>query len=161
MPQIMSVIQARFTGAARARALSAYSAILASGFVAGQVLGGLLVNANLFGSAWRPVFLVNVPIGLAVLSLAPRVMARDAAGGSRRLDLAGLAIAVPAVFAIVLPLMLGHQEHWPWWILACIGTGGVLAVVFVAVERRIASRGGDPLLNLGVLRGPRGLRPVL
>ena len=174
MPQIMSVIQARFTGAARARPLSAYSAILASGFVAGQVLGGLLVNANLFGSDWRSVFLVNVPIGLAVLSLAPRVMARDAtggcaswratrrdaAGGSRRLDLAGLAIAVPAVFAIVLPLMLGHQEHWPWWILACIGTGGVLAVVFVAVERRIASPGGDPLLNLGVLRAP-GLAPGL
>ena len=160
MPQIMSVIQARFTGAARARALSAYSAILASGFVAGQVLGGLLVNANLFGSAWRPVFLVNVPIGLAVLSLAPRVMARDAAGGSRRLDLAGLAIAGTAVFAIVLPLMLGHQEHWPWWILACVGTGVVLAVVFVAVERRIASRGGDPLLNLGVLGAP-GLGPGL
>jgi EmrB/QacA subfamily drug resistance transporter len=154
MPQIMSVIQARFAGPDRARALSAYSAVLASGFVAGQVLGGLLVNANLFGSAWRPVFLVNVPIGLAVLFVAPRVMPRDAAGGTRRIDLAGLAIAVPAVFAIVLPLMLGHQEHWPWWILACTGVGVVLAAVFVAVERRIALRGGDPLLNLSVLRSP-------
>ena len=154
MPQIMSVIQARFAGPDRARALSAYSAVLASGFVAGQVLGGLLVNANLFGSAWRPVFLVNVPIGLAVLFVAPRVMIRDAAAGTRRLDLAGLTIAVPAVFAIVLPLMLGHQERWPWWILACIGVGVVLAAVFVAVERRIAVRGGDPLLNLGVLRAP-------
>ncbi|MGA2830622.1 MAG: MFS transporter, partial [Streptosporangiaceae bacterium] len=157
MPQIISVIQARFAGPDRARALSAYSAVLASGFVAGQVLGGLLVNANLFGSAWRPVFLVNVPIGLAVLCVAPRVMprdARDAADGTRRLDLAGLAIAVPAVFAIVLPLMLGHQERWPWWILACIGVGVLLAAVFVGVERRIAARGGDPLLNLGVLRSP-------
>ena len=83
MPQIMSVIQARFAGPDRARALSAYSAVLASGFVAGQVLGGLLVNANLFGSGWRPVFLVNVPIGLAVLLVAPRVLPRDAAGGTR------------------------------------------------------------------------------
>ena len=71
-----------------------------------------------------------------------------------RIDVAGLAIAVPAVFAIVLPLMLGHQEHWPWWILACIGAGVVLAAAFVAVERRIALRGGDPLLNLRVLRSP-------
>jgi EmrB/QacA subfamily drug resistance transporter len=154
MPQIMSVIQARFAGPDRARALSAYSAVLASGFVAGQVLGGLLVNANLFGSGWRPVFLVNVPIGLAVLLVAPRVIPRDAAGGTRRIDVAGLAIAVPAVFAIVLPLMLGHQEHWPWWILAWIGAGVVLAAAFVAVERRIALRGGDPLLNLRVLRSP-------
>ena len=154
MPQIISVIQARLAGRARATALSAYSAVLASGFVVGQVFGGLLVNANLFGSQWRPVFLVNVPIGLAVLCLAPRVVPRDARAGGRRLDLAGLAIAGPAVFAIVLPLMLGHQEGWPPWILACIAAGIVLAAVFVLVERRIAGRAGDPLLNLRVLRAP-------
>ncbi len=171
MPQIMSTIQARFDGPARARALSAYSAVIASGFVAGQVIGGVLVSADLFGSQWRPVFLVNVPIGLAVLAVAPRSIPRDevgqlapgATGGGRlaagatgrgRLDLAGLAIAVPAVFAIVLPLTLGHQEHWPAWVLACIGAGLALAVVFVLVERRVAARGGHPLLNLRVLAAP-------
>jgi hypothetical protein len=50
--------------------------------------------------------------------------------------------------------MLGHQEHWPSWIVACIAAGLVLAVAFVAVERRISARGGDPLLNLSVLRAP-------
>ncbi len=161
MPQIMSVIQVRFDGAARARALSAYTAVLSSGFVAGQVIGGLLVTANLFGQTWRPVFLVNVPIGLAVLALVPRVVPRDAPGPRRRqLDLAGLAIAVPAVFLVVLPLMLGHQENWPWWVFACIAVGLVLSAVFVGVERRIADRGGDPLLNLAVLRAP-GLVPGL
>ena len=161
MPQIMSVIQVRFDGAARARALSAYTAVLSSGFVAGQVIGGVLVTANLFGQAWRPVFLVNVPIGLAVLALVPRVMPRDQPGArSRQLDLAGLAVAVPAVFLVVLPLMLGHQENWPGWVFACIAVGLVLAVVFVGMERRLASRGGDPLLNLAVLRAP-GLVPGL
>ena len=163
MPQIMSVIQVRFDGAARARALSAYTAVLSSGFVAGQVIGGVLVTANLFGQAWRPVFLVNVPIGLTVLALVPRVMPRDQPGrgsSGRRLDIAGLAIAVPAVFLMVLPLMLGHQENWPAWVSACIALGLVLAVVFVGVERRIADRGGDPLLNLAVLRAP-GLGPGL
>ena len=53
IPQIMSVIQVRFSGAARARALSAYTAVLSSGFVAGQVVGGVLVTANLFGQSWR------------------------------------------------------------------------------------------------------------
>ena len=61
---------------------------------------------------------------------------------------------MPAVFAIVLPLMLGHQEHWPAWLLACIGAGLVLAVAFVAVERRVAARGGHPLLDLRVLTVP-------
>jgi MFS family permease len=160
MPQIMSVIQVRFSGAARATALSAYTAVLSSGFVAGQVIGGALVTANLFGATWRPVFLVNVPIGLAVLATVPRVVPRDEPGGGRRLDLAGLAIAVPAVFGVVLPLMLGHQEDWPAWVFACIAAGLVLAVTFVLVERRIADRGGDPLLNLAVLRAP-GLVPGL
>jgi MFS family permease len=160
MPQIMSVIQVRFEGAARARALSAYTAVLSSGFVAGQVIGGVLVTANLFGDAWRPVFLVNVPIGLAVLALVPRLVPRDEPGRGRRLDLAGLAIAVPAVFLVVLPLMLGHQEDWPPWVFACIALGLILGVGFVGVERRIADRGGDPLLNPAVLRAP-GLVPGL
>jgi MFS family permease len=155
MPQIMSVIQVRFDGAARARALSAYTAVLSSGFVAGQVIGGVLVTANLFGQAWRPVFLVNVPIGLAVLALVPRVVPRDEPGSQRRqLDLAGLAVAVPAVFLVVLPLMVGHQENWPSWVFACIAVGFVLSAVFAGMERRIADRGGDPLLNLAVLRAP-------
>ena len=154
MPQIMSVIQVRFSGAARARALSAYTAVLSSGFVAGQVLGGVLVTANLFGTAWRPVFLVNVPIGLAVLALVPRVVPADRPSGARRLDLPGLAVAVPAVCLIVLPLMLGHQENWPAWVLACIALGCALAGVFIFIERTVASRGGDPLLSLSVFRSP-------
>ncbi|NUP39409.1 MAG: MFS transporter, partial [Streptomyces sp.] len=72
LPQVLSLIQRTFTGASRARALGAYSAVLASGAAVGQVLGGALVQADLFGTGWRPVFLVNVPIGLALLVLGPR-----------------------------------------------------------------------------------------
>jgi MFS family permease len=160
VPQIISVIQAQFAGPARAKALSAYSAVLAGGFVAGQVLGGVLVSANLFGSTWRPVFLVNVPIGLAVAVLVPRMVPRDQARGTSRLDLAGLAVAAPAVFLVVLPLVLGHQEGWPAWTFASVAAGLVLAAVFVAVERKVAARGGDPLLRLDVLRAP-GISPGL
>jgi len=160
MPQIMTVIQLRFSGTERARALSGYTAVLSSGFVAGQVLGGVLVSANLLGAGWRPVFLVNVPIGAAVALLLPRVMPADQPDRSRRLDLAGLAVAVPAVCLVVLPLMLGHQEHWPWWSLACVGCGLALVPVFLATERVVAARGGHPLLSLAVFRSP-GLLPGL
>src|SRR6202047_3132923 len=160
MPQIMTVIQLRFSGPARARALSAYTAVLSSGFVAGQVIGGVLVTADLFGASWRPVFLVNVPIGLAVLLLLPRVMPADAPGRTRRLDLPGLLVAVPAVCLVVRPLMLGPQEKWPAWSFACIGCGLALVPVFLFVERFVASRGGQPLLSVSVLRAP-GLLPGL
>lgn len=154
VPQIMSVIQMQFTGKARAQALSAYGAVLSTGAVAGLVLGGVIVSADLFGTSWRPVFMVNVPIGAVLVALVPRLLPKDAPTGRRRLDLYGLAVAVPAVFLMVLPAVLGRELGWPAWTFVCMAAGVVLALVFVQLERRIAARGGDPLLNFAVLRAP-------
>jgi predicted MFS family arabinose efflux permease len=154
VPQIMSMIQIRFTGAARATALSAYAAVIAVGAIAGMIIGGLLVQADLFGAGWRPVFLVNVPAGVIVAILVPRLVPRDGARGTRRLDFAGLVTAVAAVCLVVLPLVLGHEQHWPVWAFVSIGAGLLMAGVFVRVEQRVAVRGGDPLLRLDVLRVP-------
>ncbi|TDW23800.1 MFS transporter [Kribbella kalugense] len=152
VPQIMSVIQTRFTGSARSKALSAYGATLSAGQVAGLVVGGLLTNANLFGTSWRPVFLVNVPLGLVLAFLVPRLLPTDVrAERVRRFDVIGLALATSAVLLIVLPLVIGHEIGWPVWAFVCIAAGLVLAAVFVQVERRVAI---DPLLNLDVLRAP-------
>jgi EmrB/QacA subfamily drug resistance transporter len=156
MPQVISVIQAQFTGPARAKALSAYTAVISVAFVAGQVVGGVLVGADLFGAGWRPIFLVNVPIGVVVAVLALRLVPGGAAKAGRRLDLAGLAIAVPAVVLVVLPLVLGHETGWPAWTFASIAAGVLLAVLFVVVERRVR----DPLVNLEALR-IRGVAPGL
>ena len=160
VPQILSVIQMRFTGTARATALSAWGLVLATGAVVGVVLGGLLVSANLLGAGWRPVFLVNVPLGILVALLVPRVVPADpprvrrTGHGARRLDLRGLVIAAPAVCLIVLPLVLGRELGWPAWTLGCIAAGLLLAGAFAGYERAVSARGGDPLLNLGVLRAP-------
>jgi hypothetical protein len=81
-------------------------------------------------------------------------------GATRRLDLAGLLTAACSVLLIVLPLVLGHEAGWPAWCFGCIAAGAVLAAAFVLVERQVAARGGDPLLNLAVLRAralPSGL----
>jgi len=83
VPQVFSIIQLTFTGAARARALSAYAAVLSAGAVAGLVLGGVLVTANLFGTGWRPVFAINVPIGIALALLVPRLVPADAQYATR------------------------------------------------------------------------------
>ena len=163
VPQVFSLIQLRFAGPARARALSAYAAVLSAGAVAGLVLGGAVVSADLFGLGWRPVFGINVPIGIALALAVPRLIPPDERGGTRgarRLDLAGLLVAGPAVLLVVLPLVLGHEAGWPAASFGCIAAGVVLAAGFVLVERRVAARGGDPLLNLDVLRAP-GLPPGL
>ena len=165
VPQVFSIIQLNFTGPARARALSAYAAVLSAGAVTGLVLGGVVVTADLFGTGWRPVFAINVPIGIVLAAAVPRLVPPDetstgapaangAGGRAGQLDLAGLAAAACAVLLIVLPLVLGPEEGWPAWGFGCIAAGAVLAVGFVLIERRVAARGGDPLLNLAVLRAP-------
>ena len=168
VPQVFSLIQLRFTGPARARALSAYAAVLSAGAVAGLVLGGVVVSADLFGLGWRPVFGINVPIGIVLALAVPRLIPPDKRPPDKqptgtqalRLDLAGLLVAVPAVLLIVLPLVLGHEAGWPPVLFAAIAAGVLLGAGFVLVERRVAARGGDPLLNLDVLRAP-GLPPGL
>ncbi len=153
IPQVLSLIQRSFPGPARARPMRMYAAVLAGGAVAGQVVGGLLVSADLWGSTWRPVFLLNVPIGAALLIAGSR-LPRGRGEPGRGLDPAGLAILTPAVLALILPLVLGQSEHWPAWGWACLAAGGLGLAAFAVVERRVAAAGGSPLIPGRVLRLP-------
>ncbi|MFD5697787.1 MFS transporter [Streptomyces lasiicapitis] len=157
IPQVLSLIQRNFTGEARMKALGAYSAVLATGAVAGQVVGGVLVSADLFGAGWRPVFLVNVPVGVALLFLAARVLPRDdrsEPGRARGLDLPGLVLLGAAVSLFTVPLVLGEQEDWPLWTWVSLGASVVLFALFCVFEGRLARRGGAPLISPRVLRVP-------
>jgi MFS family permease len=154
IPQVLSLIQRTFPGPARARPMRLYAAVLAGGAVAGQVIGGLLVSADLWGSTWRPVFLLNVPVGAALLVAGGRLLPRGRGEQGRGLDLAGLAILTPSVLALVLPLVLGQSEHWPAWSWACLAASGLGFAAFAVAERRVAANGGSPLIPGRVLRLP-------
>ena len=154
IPQVLSLIQRTFTGAARARPMRLYAAVLAGGAVTGQVVGGVLVSANLLGGTWRPVFLLNVPIGAILFLAGLRSLPNGHGEPGRTLDLAGLATLTPAVLALILPLVLGQSEHWPAWGWACLAGSGVLFALFAMVERRAAARGGSPLIPGRLLRLP-------
>jgi MFS family permease len=160
IPQVLSLIQRTYTAPGpRARAMSFYATVISGGAVLGQVIGGLLVSADLFGSSWRPVFLVNVPVGLAVLACG-RLLPEGRFDGIRTLDFPGLAVLTPAVFALVLPLVLGQPLGWPiwgWLLLAASFAGFALLGV---VERRVGARGGQPILPGSLLRLP-GMIPGL
>ncbi|MFI8822553.1 MFS transporter [Streptomyces sp. NPDC053431] len=163
IPQVLSLIQRNFTGEGRVRALSAYSAVLATGAAAGQVVGGVLVSADLFGTGWRPVFLVNVPIGLVLLVLGAKVLPRDAATGAgraRSLDLPGLLLLAGSVSLLTVPLVLGQEEDWPLWTWLSLGGALLLLAAFGAYEARLARRGGAPLIAPRVLR-IRGIGPAV
>ena len=156
LPQVLIGIQLTFeAGAERARAMGLYSAALAGGAVIGQLLGGLLVSADLLDSEWRPIFLVNVPVALLVLIAGRRFLPGDQQpDAARRLDLPGVAILSTGLLLIVLPLTLGREMHWPAWTWICLAISVPLLIAFVAVERRTAASGRAALLNLHVIARP-------
>ncbi|WUU18664.1 MFS transporter [Streptomyces sp. NBC_00663] len=155
IPQVLSLIQRNFVGEARVKALGAYSAVLAVGAAAGQVFGGVLVSADLFGTGWRPVFLVNVPVGVVLLVVGGRVLPRGGGSGRRRgLDLPGLVLLGTAVSLFTVPLVLGQEQDWPLWSWLSLAAAVVLFAVFCRFESRLARRGGDPLIAPRVLRHP-------
>src|ERR1700734_316269 len=155
IPQVLSLIQRGYTSPGpRARAMSLYATVISGGAVLGQVVGGLLVSANLFGSSWRPVFLVNVPVGLAVLACGRLLPAQGQRDRQRSPDRPGLAVLTPAVLALVLPLVLGQPLGWPAWGWALLAASLVLFGLLGLVEHRVAGRGGQPILPRSLLGLP-------
>jgi EmrB/QacA subfamily drug resistance transporter len=151
-PASLSLITARFAeGPRRTHALGLYGATASIGFVAGQVLGGVLVQYT----SWRLIFLLNVPVGVAAAWLAPRMITPDRPSSrSGHLDVRGGVLVTFAVSAFVFAISEGPVLGWvhpvvmgSFFIAALALTG------FVAVER-VQS---DPLVDLALLRR-RGLR---
>ncbi|HET9169898.1 MAG TPA: MFS transporter [Actinospica sp.] len=136
--------------ARRGHALGVLSAVVGAASVGGQLLGGLLIGADLFGSSRRPIFWVNVPVGLATLLLAARWIPENRSEQTRRLDPPGMAVLCAVVCLLVIPLIEGRQLGWPAWTWAAFAAGLALAGVFVLVERRVTAAGGSPLVVLRV-----------
>jgi MFS family permease len=155
VPQVLTGIQTSFEGAARTRALGYYPVALAGGAAAGQVLGGALVTLNLFGVAWRSVFLVNVPVGVAVFLVGAVRLPVDNDPNGGRLDLKGVAALSATISLLVVPLMLGRDYGWPPWAWIALAASIPALWLFVAIERGVASRGALPVLQLGLFRSRR------
>jgi EmrB/QacA subfamily drug resistance transporter len=151
-PNVLSILGTTYAGPARVKAISIYGMVMGVAAVAGQLIGGLLIAANPAGLGWRLIFWVNVPIGIAALVLARRIVpesraAENTSTGRGRLDLRGAALFTAALVAIVLPLLDGRAHGWPAWSWACLAAGPVLLAVFAAHLRATARRGAHPLLD--------------
>ncbi|SDL56500.1 MFS transporter [Nonomuraea jiangxiensis] len=157
MPQVLTLIQRNYHGAARGRAIGLWSLVISGGIVVGQALGGILLG---FGAGWRIVFLVLVPIGALLLAAGLRVLPADRGGGATGLDPWGLISLSAAVLLFVVPLVLGRDLGWPVWGWISMALSVVTFVVFVRIERWVTARGGRPLVDSRVLRAP-GMRPGL
>ncbi len=146
MPNVLSIIGVLYDGADRARALATYGMTMGFAAVSGQLIGGILVQANPAGLGWRSCFLINVPIGVLAVVAAPRVIPESRGTTAGGLDLAGTALATLGLTAIVLPLVVGRAHGWPLWTWLSLAGAPIVLGAFALQQRRLAARGGAALL---------------
>jgi EmrB/QacA subfamily drug resistance transporter len=147
-PSVLALIGVLFTEtSARARAIGTYATVMGVAAAGGQLVGGVLLRLDPAGVGWRAVFLINVPIGAAVVGLAHRHLPESRAPKTERIDAVGVALVTLALTAVVLPLVDGPEHGWPVWSLLVLGTAPVLVADFVWWQRRLVSKGRFPLLD--------------
>jgi EmrB/QacA subfamily drug resistance transporter len=151
-PQVLSTIQATSIGEQRGRALGIFSATIALASLAGQVIGGVIITANLLGTEWRPIFLVNVPIGLVGVLLARRYVPETRSPDPAAVDVRGTVLLTATVASVLVPLVEGRSLDWPYWSIGMLIAAPFLGAAFLATQRGIERAGGTPLVPPSLLR---------
>jgi EmrB/QacA subfamily drug resistance transporter len=150
-PQVLSVIQVSFPPRERGTAFGIFGGVIGVATISGPLLGGLLIQADLHigGTAllWRPIFLVNLPIGIGAVIAATRYLRESHAPDAPRLDIPGMLLATLGLFLIAFPLVEGRDAGWPLWAYLMLVGGAVVMVIFGRYIRLRAARGGSPLVE--------------
>jgi EmrB/QacA subfamily drug resistance transporter len=147
-PQVLAIMQVTFPQNERAKAFGLFGTIIGTSSFSGNVLGGLLVSANVFGLSWRPIFLINLPVGLITVIAAAKFVRESRSPKARRLDLGGVALMTLALTLLLYPLIQGREAGWPAWAFLCMAAFLPMMWVFVQYEKRVTAGGGSPLVEL-------------
>jgi EmrB/QacA subfamily drug resistance transporter len=152
VPQVLSIVHATFPAHERGKVFGLFGAIVGLGAVSGPLLGALLTEWNLFGLEWRPIFLINLPVGIAALFLGRRFITESKAPRALKLDLVGVALVVLGLLMLLYPLTRGRELGWPLWGYASMAGALVVFAALVAYERRKTARDGSPLVELSLFK---------
>jgi EmrB/QacA subfamily drug resistance transporter len=152
VPQVLSVIQVIFPPAERIKAFAGFGITAGLGTVSGPLLGGLLIQHNLFGLGWRPIFLINVPVGIIAVIAASVLVRESRAPRPPRLDPVGVGLVTAALLLLLYPLVQGRQFGWPTWTFVSMAVSVPVFAAFVWYELLKARRDGSPLVELSLFR---------
>ncbi|MBX5470619.1 MAG: MFS transporter [Thermoleophilaceae bacterium] len=152
VPQVLSTINVSFPPEERPKAYGMYGTFAGIATVSGPLLGGLLMQGDLFGLDWRPIFLINLPVGLATFVAALLFVRESRDEHPPQLDLTGVGIVTVALLLLLYPLVEGHELGWPAWTFASMAASLPVLALFAAQQARRARRGDAPLVPLGLFR---------
>ncbi|MFB7323459.1 MFS transporter [Streptomyces sp. NPDC056190] len=152
VPQVLSIVHATFPAHERGKVFGLFGAIVGLGAVSGPLLGALLTEWNLFGLEWRPIFLINLPVGVLALVLGNRFISESKAPRALKLDLVGVALVTLGLLMLLYPLTRGRELGWPLWGYLSMAGALLVFAALVAYERNKAARDGSPLIELSLFR---------
>nr|WP_269809398.1 MFS transporter [Kineosporia rhizophila] len=148
LPQGMGIVKTVFPPSETGKAFGLFGPVIGLSAVGGPILAGSLIELDLWGTHWRMIFLINLPLGLAALAGALRWMPRDRPRPGAVIDLVSAALLGAALLLVIYPLIQGPERDWPAWTWLSLGAGALFAGLFALWERR--SR--NPLIAPELLR---------
>ncbi|WP_026412414.1 MFS transporter [Actinomadura oligospora] len=152
LPQGLGLIKEMFPPKEMGAAFGLFGPIMGLSSVGGPVLAGWLIDADPFGTGWRMIFLINLPLGLAAVAAGLRFLPEARASHASRLDLVGALLAALGAGLIVYPLVQGREQGWPAWTFAMMAASAAVFALFVWYELRVRRSGGDPLVTPSLFR---------
>jgi len=152
LPQVFGLIRDMFEAHEMGKAFGVYGPVMGLSAMLGPIAAGGLISANVLGTGWRMIFLVNVPVGLAALALGARTLPAGVSSAERRLDLPGALLAAVAMFLLVFPLAQGHALGWPAWLFGMLAASVLMLAGFGWYQVRRQRAGRDPLVEPSVFR---------
>lgn len=153
VPQVLAYITTMVAPNRRGGAIAWYAVTASIGSTAGEVFGGLLVVYN-GGLGWRMIFLVNVPVAMAAALVAALVLPPGNKPQRAQFDPYGALGVTATLAAVLVPLTLGPTSGWPTWTAWCFAAAPILGAATIVCERRVARRGGSPVVPAQLLRIP-------
>jgi len=148
VPQVLAVIQVIFPPRERIKALAGFGITAGLGTVSGPLLGGLLIQHNLFGLGWRPIFLINVPVGILAVIFSAVLVRESRSPRPPRLDPIGVVLVSAALLLLLYPLVEGRELGWPGWTFVSMAASVPMFALFVWWEQVKTRRDGSPLVPL-------------
>jgi EmrB/QacA subfamily drug resistance transporter len=150
-PQTLAIAQVIFPPEERAGVFALFGFASGLAAVTGPLLGGFLLNLNLFGLEWRPIFLINIPVGILAIILGFKIIPKLSGVRALGIDFIGIAIAGLALLCLTYPLIEGRNNGWPMWSFAMMLAALMLGWVFVRWQKRQDAKGAAQLLPASLL----------
>lgn len=152
LPQGFGMLKEMFSEKEQATAFGMFGPVMGLSTVGGPILAGWLVDADLWGSGWRMIFLINIPLGLFAVAGGLAFLPEWKSARAVRLDLVGALLAAAGSALIVFPLVQGREHGWPAWAFVLIALAVAVFGVFARYESRISRAGRDPLVEPSLFR---------